>query len=73
MSIAPYLLSKGMEEESSRFGAIRREYSDSAGSSQGREIGLEVNKTTQVIIIKQISGLCGAIPSCGYVLGTMQR
>lgn len=51
-----------MEDESNRFGAIRREYSNHASSSQGQELGLEVSKPAQVIIIKQTSGLCGAIP-----------
>lgn len=63
VSTAPYLLPKGMEDESSRFGAIRREYSNQASSSQGRELGLEVSKAAQVIMIKQTLGLYGAIPS----------
>ena len=33
----------------------------------------EVDKPTQTIAEKQTLSLCGAIPSCGYVLGAMQR
>lgn len=62
-----------MEETSSRFGAIRREYSNSTGSSQGWEMGLEVDKPTQTIVEKQTLGPCSAIPNSGYVLGAMQR
>lgn len=62
-----------MEETSNRFGAIRREYSNSTGASQEWKMGLEVDKPTRTITEKQTLGLCGAISNGVYVLSTMQR